>query len=475
MSEYVYAGLTSQTIDLFLGDSSSSTGEGLTGLEHDTSSLTAYYRKGATGSATSISLATQTVGGAYSSGGFKEIDATNMPGVYRLDLPNAAVDTEGFVTVYIQGAADLVPTVLRIDCRPVPVDVKKILGTLITETSSGNLAGNISQFYDLDSTTTNTVDDVGSGGGGDATEAKQDTIISGLLDAAGVRSAVGMASANLDTQIGTLATASALTTVGNNVVLVLADTNELQTNQANWATATGFSTHSAADVRTEIDSNSTQLTAIVADTNELQTNQGSWATATGFSTHSASDVTTDIDSNSTKLTAIVADTNELQGNQANWATATGFSTHSAADVRTEIDSNSTQLTAIVADTNELQTNQSNWTTATGFSTHSASDVRTEIDSNSTQLTAIVADTNELQTNQGAWATATGFSTHSAADVIGYDMGNGRTVEEALYFLRNKWVISDGTLTVYQTDDATESWSGPVTQTAGNPVSGIDPT
>lgn len=41
-----------------------------------------------------------------------------------------------------------------------------------------------------------------------------------------------------------------------------------------WITATGFSTHSAADVRTEIDSNSTQLATIVADTNELQTD---WA------------------------------------------------------------------------------------------------------------------------------------------------------------------------------------------------------
>lgn len=35
--------------------------------------------------------------------------------------------------------------------------------------------------------------------------------------------------------------------------------------------ATGFSTHTAADVRTEMDNNSTQLVAIVADTNELQT------------------------------------------------------------------------------------------------------------------------------------------------------------------------------------------------------------
>lgn len=35
-----------------------------------------------------------------------------------------------------------------------------------------------------------------------------------------------------------------------------------------------------SDIRTEMDSNSTQLAAIVADTDELQTNQGNWVTAT---------------------------------------------------------------------------------------------------------------------------------------------------------------------------------------------------
>lgn len=40
------------------------------------------------------------------------------------------------------------------------------------------------------------------------------------LDAAGTRTAVGLASANLDTQIGTLATAAALTTVDNEVAVI---------------------------------------------------------------------------------------------------------------------------------------------------------------------------------------------------------------------------------------------------------------
>lgn len=63
------------------------------------------------------------------------------------------------------------------------------------------------------------------------------------------------------------------------------------------------SSHNAAAVRMEMDSNSTQLANIVEDTNELQTDDipaalaaleahgdAEWATAEGFSTHTASDV-----------------------------------------------------------------------------------------------------------------------------------------------------------------------------------------
>ena len=153
MSEYVYAGLTSQTIDIFLRDSSSTTGQGLAGLVFNSASLVASYRKGATGSRTAITLATQTVGGAYSSGGFVEIDATNMKGVYRLDIPNAAVDTEGFVTLYLYGATNLLPTALRIDCRPLPVDVKKFGGT------AGTFASGL-PTVELDSATATQIDNI---------------------------------------------------------------------------------------------------------------------------------------------------------------------------------------------------------------------------------------------------------------------------------------------------------------------------
>lgn len=51
-----------------------------------------YWRQG--GLRVAITLSDLgSVNAAYSSGGVKEVDATNMPGVYRLDVPDAAVGT----------------------------------------------------------------------------------------------------------------------------------------------------------------------------------------------------------------------------------------------------------------------------------------------------------------------------------------------------------------------------------------------
>jgi peptidyl-tRNA hydrolase len=114
MTIQILGGSTSQTVRLFIQDTSKTDGSGLTGLVHNTSGLTAYYSKGATGTATSITLATQTAGGAWSSGGFVAVDGTNMPGVYRLDLPNAAIDSEVETIVMLRGAANMAPVLLRV-------------------------------------------------------------------------------------------------------------------------------------------------------------------------------------------------------------------------------------------------------------------------------------------------------------------------------------------------------------------------
>lgn len=112
----IKAGSTSISIDIFIGDSSVTTGAGLTGLVFNSGSLTAYYHRPGSASA-AITLATlAAVTTAWSSGGFKEINATQMAGWYRLDIPNVAL-TSGvtFVGICLMGAANMSPCNIEIE------------------------------------------------------------------------------------------------------------------------------------------------------------------------------------------------------------------------------------------------------------------------------------------------------------------------------------------------------------------------
>ena len=139
------------------------------------------------------------------------------------------------------------------------------------------------------------------------------------------------------------------------------------------------------------------------------------------------------------------------------------------DIRSEVES-------ALADTNELQLNQGNWATATGFATETKQDAQ-DLIITETRLAELDAanlptDIATVNTNIGNLNDPTAAAV--AAAVATYNMGNGRTIEEALAFLRNKWTIIGGTLTVYDTDDTTVLWTSAMTQTAGNPVSASDP-
>ena len=89
-------GSTSQSIELYLG---------ATGLTASTSGLSAYYNR--TRSAdVQIPLVACTIGQAWTSGGFAEVNANTMPGVYRLDIPNEALAAGADdVTVVVRGAS----------------------------------------------------------------------------------------------------------------------------------------------------------------------------------------------------------------------------------------------------------------------------------------------------------------------------------------------------------------------------------
>lgn len=106
---------TDVTVYVFIQDSSSTTGAGLTGLAFNSANLVCYYVR-PLGNATQLTLATQTVTGAHSDGGFVEVSSANMPGVYRLDLSDAILATGvNSVAVMLKGAANMAPVVMEIE------------------------------------------------------------------------------------------------------------------------------------------------------------------------------------------------------------------------------------------------------------------------------------------------------------------------------------------------------------------------
>lgn len=58
---------------------------------------------------------------------------------------------------------------------------------------------------------------------------------------------------------------------------------------------------------------------------------------------------------------------------------------------------------------------------------------------------------------------------------GTDSTAVRTTRQALRILRNKTTIAAGVATVKKEDDSTTSWTAAVATTAGDPISGVDPT
>lgn len=125
MSDYeILVGSTSQRIPVWLADSSSTTGAGLTGLAFNTASLTCYAHREDDGNAAGvqISLVTATRG-TYASGGFIEKDATNMPGEYELGLPTATLAAGSkWVQIEFKGATNLAPRTITIRLTAVNPD-----------------------------------------------------------------------------------------------------------------------------------------------------------------------------------------------------------------------------------------------------------------------------------------------------------------------------------------------------------------
>jgi hypothetical protein len=83
---------TSQIVQVFFLDTTSVIGAGKIGLAYNTSGLTCYYKRNKASASAAVTLASMTLG-SYTDGGFQEVDATHMPGLYEFGVPDAALAT----------------------------------------------------------------------------------------------------------------------------------------------------------------------------------------------------------------------------------------------------------------------------------------------------------------------------------------------------------------------------------------------
>lgn len=181
-------GATSQTVYVEILDSTSTTGGRKTGLVFNTSSLTGYYVRNG-GSATAITLATlAAANSAWSSGGFKEVDATNMPGVYRLDVPDAAIATGAESVVFtLKGATGMAQVSLEVQLVDnTPGDVYTRLGAPIAASISADIQV-IDDFVDTEVA---------------AIKAKTDNLPSDPADASDIAGSFAMVNSTLSTIAG---------------------------------------------------------------------------------------------------------------------------------------------------------------------------------------------------------------------------------------------------------------------------------
>jgi hypothetical protein len=144
----ITAGSTSNVLDdLFVQDATAAGGAGLATLAYNTSGLTCYYKRSNGTAAVAVTLANIATLGTFVSGGFKAVDATNMPGVYEFHPPDLAMATGAkSVTFYFQGASGMAPAIVTYTLSAFDLQTAKQAVSLAASDVTGNLPANAVQI-----------------------------------------------------------------------------------------------------------------------------------------------------------------------------------------------------------------------------------------------------------------------------------------------------------------------------------------
>lgn len=209
----IRAGSTSQTVPIFVQDTSSTTGGGLGGLVFNTSNLAAKYRREGQSTWTTISLVTATVG-TWASGGLVG-DGGPVTGTYELSIPDAVLAAGAkWAEVAVYGASNMLPVLIEFELDT--IDYQASGGKVPATIAAGDIANGAITAVAIASNALNGKGDWSTYAGGDTagtttllTRVPAAVALAGTapswyaspLSATGTRSALGLASANLDAQL----------------------------------------------------------------------------------------------------------------------------------------------------------------------------------------------------------------------------------------------------------------------------------
>ena len=142
MKRKIKGGLTSVSLPVFVADTSSTTGGGLSGVTHASSGLVLEYRRAGQSTWTSVTAVTKTLG-TYVSGGI--VADGSLSGAYEVDFPDAAFAAGvRFVACRVRGVANMLPVLIEIELDAVDYQdaaafglsrIDQTIGSRATQTS----------------------------------------------------------------------------------------------------------------------------------------------------------------------------------------------------------------------------------------------------------------------------------------------------------------------------------------------------
>jgi hypothetical protein len=223
-----------------------------------------------------------------------------------------------------------------------------------------------------------------------------------------------------------------------------------------------------ASVSADVAAVKAETAAIVADTNELQTDWANGGRLDVILDARASQAS--VDTIDGIVDAILVDTGtDIPATLATLATAANLAT-----VAGYLD---TEIAAILAIAQKLDTALELDGAVYRFTVNALELAPT---GGSAPTAAEIADNGLAANVITAAATAADFGNEVADALLNRDMSavsdtNARSPLNALRFIRNKWDVAAGTLTVTKEDDTTTAWTAAVSTSAGaDPIVGNDP-